>query len=69
MELKKRKMWMNGGNLVIAIPRELARHFKLVAGNEIDTYYYDNKLIVDLTSAGEPRLFDVLPKAPEKEVA
>jgi hypothetical protein len=57
MEIKKRKMYWVGGNLVIGLPREVIRQFGLESGQEIDTYCHDNKLIVDLSTAGKPRPF------------
>jgi hypothetical protein len=55
MLIGKRKTWAVGGNLVVSIPRDMTRHFKLEPGNEVDTYFEDGKLIFDLASTDKPR--------------
>jgi hypothetical protein len=55
--IKKRKLWYQSGNLIMSIPREVIRHFKLEPGDEVDTYCFDNKLIIDLNTAGKPKPF------------
>jgi hypothetical protein len=57
MEVKRRKIWQSGGNLIISLPRDVVRHYSLAAGDEVDAYCFDHKLIVDLKTAGKPKPF------------
>jgi hypothetical protein len=67
--LGKRKTWAVGGNLVVSIPRDMTRHFKLEPGNEVDTYFEGGKLIFDLATANKPASWKQEAEAQEQEAA
>jgi hypothetical protein len=66
---KRIKVREVGGNLTMTIPRDVGLHFKIVRGTELDMFYQDEKLIVDLTSGQRSRLFDTSAKGVEPAVA
>jgi hypothetical protein len=45
---RRLKLHEHGGSILITIPADVVRKFRLVKGNQLDMTYKDAKLIIDL---------------------